>query len=400
MPHDVLTFLGCLFIIIGLFISRAMMSIGMMVLIGNAIFNLKLTEHFRTFIHKPYLILLTGYFFIHLLSYFWSDNTQYFVERMQIMTPFLILPFAFHSMNQLDRKWIDIELAIFVLFVVLGMSWSLFQYAQQKEIFDAGYGLSKVLPTPFKNDHIRFSLAVTLSISFSVYFISRYSNKIILIFSAFAIIYAIIYLHILAAKSGLLAFYMISFLFLIKLVLKKKYRVHASILLFSLIAIPVIMYYTSSSFKNKLYYIQYSIYQMMNDEKESNISDEGRLISYNYAFQSIKKNLWIGVGLGDVKDEMQKYYDKDFGESKVIALLPHNQFLMNGMAIGLLGILYLASLQIAILRQCFKRDFLSFLFWCIFFLALLIEPLYETQYGTCMFLFFLLLLLQRRIKTE
>jgi len=81
-------------------------------------------------------------------------------------------------------------------------------------------------------------------------------------------------------------------------------------------------------------------------------------------------------------------------------LLPHNQFLMNGMAIGLLGILYLASLQIAILRQCFKRDFLSFLFWCIFFLALLIEPLYETQYGTCMFLFFLLLLLQRRIKTE
>ncbi len=400
MPHDAVAFLGCVFILVGLFVSRAMMSMGMMILIGNAVLNLKVVSNCRTFFSQSHLVLLTAYFLLLLLSYFWSEDTHYFNERLQIALPFLIMPFAFHSMSKWDKQWFDWLFALFIFLLIGGMSWSLFQYAQHKDTYDAGYGLSQVIPTPFKNDHIRFSLAVVLGICFCVDLISRYTNPIIRVLLSIAALYAIIYLHILSAKTGILVFYFISFLFLLKLIFQKRFRKAGTIFLVMLLSLPFIMYAFSASFRNKISYVQYSLSQIRNDNKDPNISDEGRIISYKYAIDCIKKNPVIGVGAGDVFDIMKTYYDRDFPKKNVMVLLPHNQFLMTGMGVGVVGMLYLLILQWVLFRLSFKRGFLYFAFWCMMFFTMMIEPLYETQYGTCMFLFFLLLLLQRRIKTE
>jgi hypothetical protein len=68
---------------------------------------------------------------------------------------------------------------------------------------------------------------------------------------------------------------------------------------------------------------------------------------------------------------------------------------MAGVAIGLLGMIYLLMMQISIYRLVKKNDFLYLSFCIIMFFTMMIEPLYETQYGTCIFLFFLLLLMKR-----
>ena len=134
---------------------------------------------------------------------------------------------------------------------------------------------------------------------------------------------------------------------------------------------------------------------MGNSDKETNISDEGRLISYNYALQIIRQHPLIGVGLGDVFDEMKQKYQIDFPGKNVEILLPHNQFLMAGVGIGIIGMIYLLLMQISIYKLVKKSDFLYLSFCIITFFAMMIEPLYETQYGTCIFLFFLLLLMKR-----
>jgi O-antigen ligase len=185
-----------------------------------------------------------------------------------------------------------------------------------------------------------------------------------------------------------------------KLIRQKSTRKKGLLIVPFLFALPIIMYVGSATFRNKIAYVNYSISQIQNANKEANISDEGRLISYSYALDCIKAHPWVGVGLGDIRQEMKTHYQQDFDNASVTVLLPHNQFLMLGMAIGLPGILYLLIMQLSLFRYVYRRDFLSLLFLGIMFLAMMVEPLYETQYGTCLFLFFLLLLLQQSTMTE
>ncbi|QLH47003.1 MAG: hypothetical protein HWD58_16070 [Bacteroidota bacterium] len=44
-----------------------------------------------------------------------------------------------------------------------------------------------------------------------------------------------------------------------------------------------------------------------------------------------------GVGYGDVFEEMRRKFDRDFGVGKIYPLIPHNQFLMSSVALGLPG---------------------------------------------------------------
>lgn len=395
LPHDVFAFVGCVIVIVGMYLSRAMMSIGMMVLISSAILNVKLCTNFKSFFQKPHLVMITGYFLLFSVSYFWSDDVGYFKERMQIMTPFLVLPFSFWSMNRWEIKWYDMLVLLFIILNLSGIGWSLHEYYQNKESFDIGYGYSKVIPTPFKNDHIRFSLAVVMSICFCVDLFTKYTNSFLRFLIGLVIIIDIFYIHILSAKTGIVAFYLAALIFIIQIIFSTKFRKLGVASLFVLAMLPFVMYFLLPSFKNKISYFTYSLSQMGNTEKETTISDEGRIISYQYALEIIRLHPFTGVGLGDVYGQMKQRYSRDFTQKEVETLLPHNQFLMAGVAIGILGILYLLLMQISIYKLVRKNDFLYLSFCIIMFFAMMIEPLYETQYGTCIFLFFLLLLMKR-----
>lgn len=383
-------------IILGMFVSRAMMSMGMIGLIANAIFHHQLPEHFRRFIRKPYLWLLSLYFILSALSGLWSHDKAQWMERMQIMLPFLILPFAFSGLGAWPKKWLSTLFSLFILLTITGISWSLYFYFSQKDNYDLGFGFSRGIPTPFKNDHIRFSLAVVLSICFSVDLFMTTTSKIWKGMLALFTTIGIIYLHILSAKTGLLTFYIIGLLFVGKLLLNPSNRKYGFIILSAIIILPVVMYFSSAALRNKIGYFLYSLQQMKNEKKESNISDEGRLISYGYALESIRKHPLQGVGLGDVLPTMESLYSRDFPNEKPKILLPHNQFLMSMMAIGIGGFLLLLLQQIFLFRLALRQDFLYFSFMVMMSFTMMIEPLYETQYGTCMFLFWLLLLLHRQ----
>ncbi|MCC6448788.1 MAG: O-antigen ligase family protein [Chitinophagaceae bacterium] len=394
LPHDSIQFIACVLIILGMYFSRALMSIGMMTLIGAALLNIGLLTHLKELFKKPHLLLTTGYFLLNVLSFFWSENISYFDERIRIILPFLILPFSFLSINRWEMKWYDLLLLLFILANLLGISWSLYQYIQQKESYDIAYSYSKLIPTPFKNDHIRFSLSVVMSICFCVDLFLKYKKSFVRILLLFIVCIDILYIHILSAKTGIVAFYLVALIGAIQLFFSMKYKKAGVFSIFIIITLPFIMYFIFPSFKNKIGYFNYSLEQIKNDKKEANISDEGRIISYRYAIEIIKKNP-LGVGLGDVYDEMDKFYKRDFKDAEVTTLLPHNQFLMSGVALGYLGIFYLVIMMISIFKLIKKNDFLYLSFCIIMLFTMMIEPLFETQYGTCLFLFFLLLLMKR-----
>jgi len=395
LPHDAIAFIACALVIVGMYISRAMMSIGMMILLANAIINAHLGANLKRFMTKTHLLLITGYFLLLSLSFFWSADKVYFNERFQIMIPFLILPFSFFSVSRWGMKWYDILILLFIILNLGGIAWSMGQYLQQKDAYDIGYGFSKLIPTPFKNDHIRFSIAVVMSICFCVDLFSRQKNLWAKIGLVVVVLIDVLYIHILAAKTGILSFYLVTLLFIIYMLFSLEYKKMGIIILFISLTLPFIMYALFPSFKNKIGYIRYTIDQLGNTERQANVSDEGRLISYEYAIESIRKNPWKGVGLGDVYHEMALRYENEFKGQSAKVLLPHNQFLMVGMAVGVFGIIYLLLMLFFILKIVRKNDFLYFSFCLLMLLTIMIEPLFETQYGTCIFLFFLLFLMKR-----
>jgi O-antigen ligase len=355
---------------------------------------------FRSFLRTPHLLLLSLYFVLMSVTFLWSRNTHYFLERIQIMLPFLVLPFAFHCINNWKIKWYQNLFLFFIISVQLGIIWSLSLYFSDKEMYDTGYSYSRVIPTPFKGDHIRFSLAVVASICFSVFLALKTSKRWLKVVLICLAALSITYLHILSVKSGLLAFYMLAFVFIIRILLMNKYRKYAIVALSLLLFTPFVMYKLSASFRNKLSYIEYSIYEMRNGDLQSNISDEGRLISFRFAIEIIKQSPIIGVGLGDVEDEMDIRFKRDVPSFNGRALLPHNQFLMIGVAFGVFGIVYLVLLQLALIWHAKRNDFLYSIIWLMLIFAMMIEPLYETQYGTCLYLFLLLLTYKNGLQTN
>jgi O-antigen ligase len=395
LPHDAIAFIACATVIVGMYVSRAMMSMGMIALLANAILNVQLGANLKRFLTKTHLLLITGYVLLLSVSFFWSSDKVFFNERFQIMIPFLILPFSFFSISRWEMKWYDILILLFIILNLGGIGWSMGQYLQQKDTYDIGYGFSKLIPTPFEDDHIRFSLAVVMSICFCVDLFSRYKNmwfKVVLVLIVFI---DILYIHILSAKTGILAFYLVTCLFVIYMLFSLEYKRIGIIILLCCMTLPFVMYTLFPSFKNKIGYVRYTFDQMGNTEKQAYVSDEGRLISYEYALESIRKYPLIGVGLGDVYQEMAVRYDKDFKGQHIKVLLPHNQFLMVGMAVGVFGMVYLIVMLFFILKIVRKNDFLYFSFCLIMLMTMMIEPLFETQFGTCIFLFFLLFLMKR-----
>nr|MBP6625749.1 O-antigen ligase family protein [Chitinophagaceae bacterium] len=387
--------LACLLVIIGMYSSRALMSMGMILLFTISLFPTEQNPSLKGFLRQKHLLLITGYFLFMALTGLWSEDQAFFNQRIQIILPFLILPFAFYRLKPWTQKQFDRLWVAFICFTLGGIIWSLMPYFKNKEFYDISYGYSHLIPTPFEDDHIRFSLAVVLSICFGVDLLSRLNTKLFKFFLVLIILVDILYLHILSAKTGVVVFYLVSLLYMIHLIRMPKFRWVGLGMLLMMFVLPILMYMTSTSFRNKVGYVKYSISHMQNETKEANISDEGRLISYDYAFQSMKQHLWIGVGLGDVMNEMTNYFNRDFPGVKLKVLLPHNQFLMVGMAAGIFGLFYLILIMSALCLQIRKSDFLYACFFIMMFFTMMIEPLFETQYGTCMFLFFFLLLLHR-----
>jgi O-antigen ligase len=388
--------LACVMVIVGMYLSRALMSIGMMLLIMNAVMNIHFKDYWKYFIRHPYLVCLSLYFLYAAVSGLWSENTGYLFQRLQILLPFLTLPLAFISIGKWESKWVHWILAIFILLNIGGIVWSLSLYFPNKAFYDAGYHYSHQIPTPFKQDHIRFSLSVVMSILFCVSFWNSYPQTRVRILMLGIVVLDIFYLHILSVKSGLIAFYLISFLYIIRFLFIAQYRKYGVLLMAILIMLPILMYQISESFRTKIGYVRYSLERMQNEMKETNISDEGRLISYQFALEIIRTKPLSGVGYGDVFDAMQKKYDAEFGQGKTMPLIPHNQILMAGVAMGIPGIILLLTMFILLWKQVRKQDFLFFCFMVLMSFAISIEAFFETQYGMCLFLFFLLLLLQRK----
>lgn len=115
-----------------------------------------------------------------------------------------------------------------------------------------------------------------------------------------------------------------------------------------------------------------------------------RLEYWKTAWKIIQRNYLIGVGTGDVLQEMQAMYDEEnsplLEENRLRA---HNSYLTFWLTFGIFGLLFFIALNLNFIHQQWKkRQLLGFVFGTVMLVTFSFEDTLETQMGVTLFAFF------------
>lgn len=113
-----------------------------------------------------------------------------------------------------------------------------------------------------------------------------------------------------------------------------------------------------------------------------------RVLYWKVAGKIIERNYLLGVGTGDIKDEIYKMHQEmNPNIDKRFWLRAHNQFLSFFAAFGIIGFVYfLYMFGYAMVKR--RKNFLALAFLIIAFASCLTEDTIETQAGVTFFAFF------------
>lgn len=132
-----------------------------------------------------------------------------------------------------------------------------------------------------------------------------------------------------------------------------------------------------------------------NVDKTSGESTAVRLLIWGECRKIIKENFWIGVGTGDVNDELMAHYKKE-GLTGALEhnLNAHNEFYQTTMGLGISGLITLLILTFGpLIKGILHKQSLLVLFSITIILNFLVESMLQRQDGNLFFVFFLCLLL-------
>jgi len=389
-------------IIVGFVLSRVMISIGIIGLTLTGLLMLikelpaaNISWRERLFQYKAFPVL-SLIFLLVLAQVFMVNDWSYYLERLKIRIPFLLLPLAFGLFIPFTKKQFYGLLSFFVLIMTISGVKVLGNYLLNYEAITHSFLVGKTIPTPY--NHIRYSLLIAFAIISCIhlikdqfYFKWKWERYLQIVCCTFLFVL----IHILSVRSGLLALYLALFYLIVRLIfVYKKYKLGA-VILASLMLLPYLVYLTVPSFKNK---VDYSIYDYKSYAvgKKENFSDIGRFTSIEIGWALAKQHPLIGTGVGDFKKEVYAYYQQHYPQitDKENWKMPHNQFVSILASTGILG---LAIFLFAIFYPLFyKKNYkhsLLVCFYLIIFTSFLSENTIEGQIGTAFFLIFLLMIL-------
>ena len=377
---------------IGLLWSRFAISLGMILFLIAGLISLMNGSALKQFSSNWAYIATTAIFFIFLISGIWSEDTDYFLNRMRIKLPFLFLPFAFSLTPKLSPKDIQKMMLFFIALVFTSILWSLFQFSLNAETYIDNYGKGQILPTPIH--HIRYSILISAAVLFGIYLLSakferliRHQDKIIvLILCAF-----ITYQHFLAVRSGLMTLYVVLLCTLFYIGRKKKYRQKALIAS----AVGLVLIFLAAMFvptiKNKVNYMRYSLEQFRKKDNIRDLSDSRRLASIYAGVELTQNNPLLGVGIGDIMNETDKYLEQHYPDLTKLELLPHNQYILTSASTGLPGLLiFLVCCLVPLIFKNAFEDILVLGTHGILLSSYLVEHTIESQIGVAAYIFLLL----------
>jgi len=368
--------------------AQAMLSISMMLLGLTGIWGVPL----KRWQHQHWWLLGLPWILICALSWFWSENKTLWVTLLQIKLPFLLLPLAFSFLPAFSARQLRIFTLLLFAATFCGMGYSVAAYLKDAGGYLSEYKYARLIPAPADGDHIRFSMMVALSVCWGCWMWPNLSKKWMRTLLGIALLLSFFYLHLLAAKTGLLMLYLFFLAFVIYLLTQKKHRLKGLALLLIAVAGVGLAYYLMPTFRERIGYTVYSIWEFRQGQRSGDYSDIGRIISYDIWLRLIQDFPMMGVGMGDILSAMSMGYDRWYPHIPAVQrLIPHNELMAISLGAGVPAALFFVVwlLQPFTGNQKGRDAFFFLAAWLMLFAALQTDAMLEVQYGVFVFLFFL-----------
>ena len=378
-------------------LSPALISISFILLsvIGIIQFNPKIFSQLDGVI----AILFVLFFLSSAVSYFYSENTGEAVRKLILKLPILCFPLVLMAIKKTEAKQVASMVLIGLYAMYLPAAVSVYNYWSNKRLFDQLILESKPLPIEFGYGiyHIQFSVVLAISVVLGVYMLlnrrrwelSQFKTFTIALFSTINFLF----LHILSARTGLLALYIGLLALGLPHFIKMNFRHKLSAFLLCLL-IPLLIFTFSSSLRNRLSNSMEDLEVAWTGKDANDYSFAMRVQAWKNAIQVIKQNPMMGVGIGDADAQLKQNFasmNSQITESN--RKNPHFQFLETAVQSGLISAaLFLAIILFSVIGLSEKNTLLSAIAWLLF-IASCFESILERQASVVAFSAFLALAL-------
>ena len=379
----------------GLLFSRALLSSSLFLFAALSLVHKNIRSQLIILFTSPFLWGMMILFLVPFISGLWSEDVSKWSQIMRIKLPLVLLPACFAGLNHFKYKDWEKIAWLFLLVISIGIGWSLYQYVQDASSVHAGYLQSHIIKTPAGNDHVRFSLLVTIAVFTGIFieknnrrnFSKRNSFFLWILIAVF-----IIYLHILAVRIGLFCFYFGAFIFISWSLWNYKSKIQAAVILLLLLLLPVISWFVFPTFKNRISYLRYDLSFVKKDIYLQGSNDGNRFRSIKAGWDIQNKHPLAGVGFGDIETAANEWYRAYHPE--VIPddrILPSSEWMIYGAGVGWPGfLLFLIIMSLPFFLKRLSKN----IFWWLINVCMTLSYLFdiglEVQYGVFVHAFILL----------
>lgn len=366
--------------------SAAGLSIGTVVMILPAFASMPLGEQLKRFWGDKPAFFLSLILLLHTISILWTTDTEGWLGQMRIKLPLFFGLYSLAVMGPFSLKWIRIGLLLFLGATFVTGSATVVDYIIHKEQIEMQIQVSKPVHLVFDINHIYYSILLAFSIFAGIWLrtfkqpIWHKSERWVITILVLA---HILIIHILTARTGLLAFYVAALVLGIWYLAKQKKYLLAILLVAGIVSLPVVGYFTVSSLKLRIDNTYTDLDQYFRGYDPNYLSIGTRFESWKTAAHLWQEAPVLGVGMADLQSEMWlQYFEDGSALCEENYVLPHNQFIQNLAGLGLLGFLVFAFAWVyPVLRRPREKAWLFYALWLIVGFGMMGESMMERQLG-------------------
>ena len=337
------------------------------------------------------LLSFTSFYLLTFFSLFYTNNLDPLFSKLEIRLVILVFPLILLGSSDIDASILKLILKTFLVSCTI-ISLLCFVYT-----FGSNYIGGNVYR--FSNNWLFSSENLVDRFGFDPNYLSLHSIFCIFIalflfsegelrswISLLLIAFLGIFQLLLASRVGILTFVVLSTLTILYEAYLRRRLLNGIIYVILFIGVVLGIGINSQTTKDKFDALFNRNIHKYNEPFRVN----RRVIQWNSAVQVFMKSPLLGVGTGDMQDELQKiYFDKKFNEGYEIQYNPHNLFLDSAASLGLLGLISnLLLFGISFYRSLSVKNILYLQFLLLFFSFSLVESTFSVQKGVVFFFFF------------
>ena len=388
--HNKLHYILVLLIAFSLPLSKKVIPFLIILLVINWLIEGKFKEKFKNIRRLPFVALFIGFYLMHLIGLLYSDNIEFGMFDIEIKLSFLVLPLLFSTSKKFDGGQV---LNVFISLIlgcctaiVFCLGRSSYAYSQTGDVNSLLYGELSMFHHP-----TYFAMYLCLAIALMFYYVFVRQNQLTRIHRvAMAILIPLfsLFVILLNAKIGLITLVLIllvSFYYLV--VVQKKYLRGLVFFMASVLIIGSLNWLAPATFQRINWAVLVILGEVEPDAKESTF---GRMKVWPVTMEIIRENPVVGVGTGDIKDELiRKYEERSFTGMFEEKLNAHNQFLQSFAALGAIGfLLFIGGILLPLVYSIRRKKYIYAFFLLIIVLNSLTESILEVQAGVIFYAFF------------